>query len=128
MVLMHYGTNDVWDNQPTADIVAAYVAVIAEFRKQKPDVVFFVSRIIDLRPSGCDSCSSGVKSLANALSEDWAAENSTPTSPVHIVDDYESGFDPSNSADTADGVHPTLAGATKMATATYNDVIAKGYF
>jgi hypothetical protein len=128
IVLMHYGTNDVWDAQPTSAILAAYLAVIAEFRRQKPDVVFFVSKIIKLSPSGCANCLSNVQALAAALTDEWATTNSTPASPVHLVNAYDSGFDPTNSGDAADGVHPTLAGATKMATATYDDVIAKGYF
>jgi hypothetical protein len=128
MVIMHYGTNDVWDGQPTADILAAYLAVIAEFRKQKPDVVFFVSKIIKLDPSGCASCLASVQALAAALTDEWAITNSAPMSPVHVVDAHDSGFDPSNGADAADGVHPTLAGATKMATAIYDGVVAEGYF
>ncbi len=128
IVLMHYGTNDVWDGQSASSILAAYVSVIAEFRKQNANVIFFVSKIIKLNPSGCSSCLTNVAALAAALTDSWATTNSTATSPIYIVDNYDSGFDPNSTADTSDGVHPTLAGATKMATATYNGVIARGYF
>jgi lysophospholipase L1-like esterase len=128
IVLLHYGTNDVWDGQTPANILAAYLAVIAEFRKQNANVIFFVSKIIKLNPDGCGTCLSSVGALAAALTDSWASTNSTATSPIHLVDDYNSGFDPDNSADTGDGVHPTLAGATKMATATSQAVIARAYF
>jgi hypothetical protein len=128
IVLMHYGTNDVWDGQSAQNILAAYTAVIAEFRKQNPTVIFFVSKIIKLSPNGCGDCLSNVMALADAVTPDWASSNSLPTSPVHIVNAYDSGFDPTSAGDAADGVHPTAAGAMKLATATYADVTARGYF
>lgn len=128
IVLMHYGTNDVWDGQPTADILSAYATVIAEFRARNPSVVFFVSKIVKLSPKGCTSCPADAAALAAALTDAWATSNSLPNSPVFIVDDYDSGFDPTNTSDTADGVHPTRAGAQKMADATVAAVIAKDYF
>jgi GDSL-like Lipase/Acylhydrolase family len=128
IVLMHYGTNDIWDGRSASNILSAYVAVITEFRKQNPNVIFFVSKIIKLNPSGCGSCLTNVGNLAAALTATWASTNSTATSPITIIDHYNCGFDPSSSADTSDGVHPSLAGATKLATATYSAVTAAGYF
>ena len=128
IVLMHFGTNDVWDGVATSTILSAYVAVIAEFRKQNPKVIFFVSKIIKLDPSGCSSCLANVGALAAALTPAWAAANATATSPITIVDHYDSAFDPTKTADTADGVHPTPAGAAIMATVTYDAVVASGYF
>jgi lysophospholipase L1-like esterase len=128
IVLMHYGTNDVWDGQSTESILSAYLSVIAEFRKQNPKVIFLVSKIIKLNPSGCTNCLANVASLAAALTDAWASTNSTSTSPISIVDNYGSGFDPNSSADTSDGVHPTPAGAQKMANATVQALIAQNYF
>ena len=128
IVLMHFGTNDVWDGVATTTIMSAYVAVIAEFRKQNPNVIFFVSQIIKLDPSGCGDCLANVAALAAAVTSSWALTNSTPTSPIYIVDHYDSSFDPTNAADTTDGVHPTPAGAAIMATVTYNALVASGYF
>jgi len=128
IVLMHFGTNDVWDGIGTSTILSAYLAVIAEFRKQNPNVIFFVSKIIKLSPSGCTSCLTNVAALAAALTSTWASMNSTPTSPIRIIDHYDSAFDPTNSAHTADGVHPTPAGAAIMATTTVNAIAASGYF
>jgi lysophospholipase L1-like esterase len=128
IVLMHFGTNDVWDGVATSTILSAYVAVIAEFRKQNPNVIFFVSKIIKLDPAGCSNCLTNVGALATALTPAWAATNATTTSPITIVDHYDSAFDPTKTADTADGVHPTPAGAAIMATVTYDAVVASGYF
>ena len=128
IVFMHYGTNDVWDGIATSTILSAYLAVIAEFRKQNPNVIFFVSKIIKLSPAGCTSCLANVAALADALTPTWATTNSTATSPIYIVDHYGSDFDPTDQADSADGVHPTPAGAAFMATITANALAATGYF
>ncbi len=128
IVLMHFGTNDVWDGVSTSTIMSAYVAVIAEFRRQNPNVIFFVSKIIKLDPSGCGNCLTNVAALAAAVTPSWASTNSTATSPIYIVDHYDSTFDPTSTADTSDGVHPTPAGAAIMATVTYDAVTASGYF
>ena len=128
IVLMHFGTNDVWDGIATATITSAYLAVIAEFRKQNPNVIFFVSKIIKLDPSGCGNCLTNVAALAAAVTPSWASANSTSTSPIYVVDHYDSSFDPTSAADTSDGVHPTPAGAALMATVTYDAIVASGYF
>jgi len=128
IVFMHYGTNDVWDGIATATILSAYLAVITEFRNQNPNVIFFVSKIIKLSPAGCTNCLTNVGALADALTPSWASTNSTATSPIYIVDNYDSDFDPTNTSDSADGVHPTAAGAAKMAPVTAAALAATGYF
>ena len=72
--------------------------------------------------------SRNVAALAAAVTPSWASANSTATSPIYIVDHHGSSFDPTNTAHTSDGVHPTSAGAAIMATITYNAVAASGYF
>jgi len=128
IVLMHFATNDIWDGRATSEILSSFVAVITEFRKNNPNVIFFVSKIIKLSPTGCGSCLTNVAALAAALTPAWATANATPSSPIFIVDHYDCGFDPTNKADTADGVHPTPAGATMMATTSYDALVASGYF
>ncbi|MES1207387.1 MAG: GDSL-type esterase/lipase family protein, partial [Pseudomonadota bacterium] len=120
IVLMHFATNDCWDGQPTQTILAAYVAVIAEFRKQNPNVIFFVSKIIPLTPA-----LTAAANLNAAVTPAWATTNSLPTSPIHIID-HATGFTPAS--DTGDGVHPNPAGAQKMSTASVNALAAAEYF
>ena len=120
MVLMHYATNDCWDGEPTALILSAWQAILAEFRKQNPNVIFFISKIIPLAPAPQNAVA-----LNAMVTPAWAAANATPTSPVYIIDHW-TGFD--DATDTVDGVHPNASGAMKMATASYNALVAAGYF
>jgi len=120
MVLMHYATNDCWDGEPTALILSSWQAILAEFRKQNPNVIFFISKIIPLAPAPQNAVA-----LNAMVTPAWAAANATPTSPVYIIDHW-TGFD--DATDTVDGVHPNASGAMKMATASYNALVAAGYF
>jgi hypothetical protein len=120
IVLMHYATNDCWDGEPTALILSAWQAILAEFRKQNPNVIFFVSKIIPLVPAPQNAIA-----LNAMVTPAWAAANATPTSAVYIIDHW-TGFD--DATDTVDGVHPNPVGAMKMATASYNALVAAGYF
>jgi lysophospholipase L1-like esterase len=125
IVLMHYGTNDVWSSVKSAEIVSAYLFVINQFRSQNPTVIFFVSKIIPMNPSGCGNCTSGVAALDALLTATWASTNSTPTSPIYIVDQSATI---NTGTDTADGVHPNAAGAQKMADVAYTAIAAQNYF
>jgi hypothetical protein len=120
IVLMHYATNDVWDNESTTLILMAWQAILAEFRKNNPNVIFFISKIIPLTPAPQNAIA-----LDAAVTPAWAAANATPTSPVYIIDHW-TGFNATT--DTMDGVHPNPVGAMKMATASYDALVAAGYF
>jgi hypothetical protein len=120
IVLMHFATNDCWDGEPTATILGAYLAVVAEFRKQNPNVIFFISKIIPLIPAPANAVA-----LNAAVTPAWATANSTATSPIRIIDHW-TGFNATT--DTVDGVHPNAVGAQKMSTASYNALVAAGYF
>ena len=120
IVLMHYATNDCWDGEPTQLILSAYVAVIAEFRKQNPNVIFFVSKIIPLTPAIMNAAN-----LNAAVTPAWASMNATANSPIYIID-HATGFNATT--DTMDGVHPNPAGAQKMSTASVAALAAAGYF
>jgi lysophospholipase L1-like esterase len=125
IVLMHFGTNDVWSGVAPAEIMSAYVFVIDHFRTQNPNVIFFVSKIISSNPSGCSNCPASVATLDAMVTPAWATANSTSTSPIYIVD-QSATINPST--DTVDGVHPNPAGAQKMADVAYTAVSAKNLF
>ncbi len=125
IVLMHFATNDVWDGEPTATILASYLAVVAEFRKQNPNVIFFISKIIPLAPAGAPTAPMNAINLNAAVTPAWASTNSTATSPIWIIDHW-TGFDATT--DTVDGVHPTVAGAEKMSMASVAALGASAYF
>jgi lysophospholipase L1-like esterase len=129
VVLMQYGTNDVWNHVATNTILDAYSFVLDAFRQQNPNVIFFVAQIPPLNPSGCADCEANVEAL-NAAMPAWAASQNTASSPVFVVDIWSSlapasGYVP-KSTDTADGCHPTPAGSQKMADKWYEALLATG--
>jgi len=113
LVLMHFGTNDVWNNLTPANILNAYTAILNKLRMVNPNVRVMVAQIIPLQPSGCSDCPTRAQNL-NAQIPAWATSNSTAASPITVVDQF-TGFNPAQGQDTSDGVHPNASGSTKIA-------------
>jgi len=118
IVLMHFGTNDVWNNFTPTNILSAYTAILNKLRAVNPNVRVLVAQIIPLQPSGCNDCPTRAQTL-NAQIPTWAAANSTAASPITVVDQY-TGFNPATGQDTSDGVHPNAAGSAKIAAKWFN--------
>lgn len=111
-VLMHFGTNDVWNGIPASDILAAYDTLLAQMRAHDPRMRVMVAQIIPMDSGrSCATCGQGVRDL-NAAIPAWAAANTTAESPVTVVDQW-TGFD--TDEDTYDGVHPSASGDRKIA-------------
>jgi lysophospholipase L1-like esterase len=115
IVLMHLGTNDVWNARSTSEILAAYSTLVDQMRAQNPNVQVIVAQILPMNPSNCPECSQRVVDL-NAAIPAWANDKRTAQSPVTIVDQW-AGF--STATDTVDGVHPNTAGIQKMSDRWY---------
>ncbi|MFC6080232.1 cellulose binding domain-containing protein [Sphaerisporangium aureirubrum] len=116
IVLMHLGTNDVWNNVATATIIAAFTKLVDQMRASNANTKIIVAKIVPMTPSGCTWCPSGVTALNDAI-PGWAAGKSTTQSPITVVDQY-TGFD--TVADTTgDGVHPDDSGFQKMSDRWY---------
>lgn len=115
IVLMHFGTNDVWSNRSTSAILAAYGKLVDQMRVSNPHMRVLVAQIIPMSPSTCGECGQRVVALNNAI-PGWAASKSTAQSPVVVVDQW-TGF--STAADTYDGVHPNSGGDQKMSDRWY---------
>ena len=111
IVLMHLGTNDVWNNRSPQTILAAYSTMVDQMRAQNPAVRVLVAQILPMAPADCGECGARVTALNQAIPA-WAAARSTAASPVVVVDQW-TGFVPAT--DTGDGVHPNDAGTRKMA-------------
>lgn len=124
VVLMHFGTNDVWNNLAPAQILQAYADVVASLRRAQPNVIVFVAQIIPMSPSGCAECGERVKALNRQIPA-WAENLSTARSPVYVVDQW-TGFE--TARHTYDGVHPTLDGAKKMADAWFAALVQRKLF
>ncbi|AVT38190.1 cellulose binding domain-containing protein [Plantactinospora sp. BB1] len=115
VVLMHFGTNDVWSNRATSTILAAYGKLVDQMRASNPAMKILVAKIIPMAPSTCAECGQRVVALNDAI-PGWAASKSTAGSPIVVVDQW-TGF--STGSDTYDGVHPNAAGDQKMSDRWY---------
>jgi lysophospholipase L1-like esterase len=115
VVLMHFGTNDVWNNLSPSTILAAFTTMVGQMRASNPAMRIVVAQIIPMNPSNCAECAQRVVAL-NAAIPAWAAGLSTTASPITVVDQW-TGFD--TATDTYDGVHPNDAGNVKIANRWY---------
>jgi lysophospholipase L1-like esterase len=115
VVMMHLGTNDVWNNIAPATILAAFGKLVDQMRASKPTMKILVAKILPMNPSGCPDCGQRVVNLDNAIPA-WASGKSTSASPITVVDQW-SGF--STSSNTIDGVHPNDSGNQKMSDRWY---------
>ncbi len=120
IVLMHFGTNDVWSNIAPATILAAYGRLVDQMRASNPTMRILVAKIIPMAPSSCPECGQRVVALNSAI-DGWAAGKTTGQSPIVVVDQW-TGF--STAADTYDGVHPNATGDRKMSDGWYPALVA----
>ncbi|MFG2134840.1 GDSL-type esterase/lipase family protein [Streptomyces sp. NPDC048751] len=115
IVVMHFGTNDVWSSIAPDRILAAYTKLVEQMRASNPDMRILVAQLIPMNPSNCTGCSQRVVDF-NARIPEWARATSTSRSPVTVVDQW-TGF--STATDTYDGVHPSASGDEKIAARWY---------
>lgn len=116
IVMMHFGTNDVWSGLPTTTILDAFTTLVTQMRANNPNMKILVAQIIPMDPArSCADCDVRVIALNNAI-PGWASSLSTSQSPIVVVDQW-TGFD--TSTDTYDGVHPNDAGNLKISDGWY---------
>lgn len=123
IVLMHFGTNDVWCNLSPDQILDAFTTLVTQMRDNNPNMIIFVAQIIPVAPESCPECPQRTIEFNDAIPA-WAAELSTTSSPIIVVDHW-TGFDPAT--DTYDGVHPNDLGIEKLADNWYGpltDILA----
>ncbi|MEU5396276.1 GDSL-type esterase/lipase family protein [Streptomyces tibetensis] len=111
IVVMHFGTNDVWSSIAPDRILAAYTKLVGQMRASNPDMRILVAQLIPMNPSTCAACAQRVVDF-NARIPGWARATGTERSPVSVVDQW-TGF--STATDTYDGVHPNASGDAKIA-------------
>ena len=115
VVMMHFGTNDVWNARSPATILAAFTKLVGQMRAANPAMKILVAQIMPMTPANCADCAQRVTAF-NAAIPPWAAATSTAASPVTVVDQW-TGFD--TATDTPDGVHPNDNGNRKIADRWY---------
>lgn len=116
IVIMHFGTNDVWSTKPNQDILDAFSKLVDQMRDNNPNMKILVAKIIPMDPDrSCSTCGQGVITLNNSL-DSWASGKTSSQSPVIIVDQW-TGFN--TDTDTYDGVHPNDSGDRKISDKWY---------
>jgi len=110
IVMMHLGTNDVWNARSPDVILAAFSKLVDQMRAQNPNMQILVAQILPMNPSNCPECGNRVVAF-NAAIPSWAAGKTTAQSPIVVVDQW-TGY--STAADTTDGVHPNNTGNRKI--------------
>ncbi len=120
IVMMHFGTNDVWSNRTTDQILAAYSKLVDQMRASNAAMKILVAKIIPVAPSSCPECPARTVALNNTI-PGWAASKTTSQSPITVVDQW-TGWNATT--DTGDGVHPNDAGIVKMADKWYAPLAA----
>ncbi|MDP5312650.1 GDSL-type esterase/lipase family protein [Streptomyces poriferorum] len=111
IVVMHFGTNDVWSSIAPDTILAAYTKLVGQMRASNPAMKVLVAQIIPINPSSCAECAARTVAFNERIPA-WARGITTAQSPVTVVDQW-TGFD--TATDTYDGVHPNAVGDAKMA-------------
>ena len=119
VVMMHLGTNDVWNNRSPAEITAAFGTMVDWMRESKKTIKILVAQIIPMRPSNCAQCGDRVVALNKAIPA-WAAAKNATESPIVVVDCW-TGFDPAR--DAGDGVHPNSSGNEKLANCWFEALV-----
>ena len=103
VVLVHLGSNDVFQDESLSSTLEELRAVIQAIRGVRPECTFLLAQIIPTRNAGANR---GIRELNDAIPE-LAGSLSTSVSPVLVVDQF-TGFDAATQ--TYDGVHPNPAG------------------
>lgn len=115
IVIMHFGTNDIWSALTSDQILTAFSKLVDQMRASNPNMKILVAQIIPVAPPSCADCPQRTIAF-NAAIPAWAASKSTSASPIVVVDQW-TGFNPAT--DTNDGVHPNDAGIVKIANKWY---------
>ena len=113
VVLMHAGSNDMFQSQSVSSTITELGQIIDRIRAANPNVKILLAKLI--LPTEWYGRLARVKALNDAIPA-LVAQKHTTQSPVILVD-QSAGFDAA--ADTFDGVHTNVSGENKMAARWY---------
>jgi acyl-CoA thioesterase I len=106
IVLIHLGSNDIFQNENPANVAQELGSLIDTIRQVKPDTEIMLAKLISSSYN-----SQGITAL-NALIDGVASSRSYAPYPPVIVVDQASGYLP---YDNYDGVHPAPSGEARIA-------------
>ncbi|MCC9166756.1 GDSL-type esterase/lipase family protein [Pontibacter harenae] len=123
IVLMHLGTNDVFDNQSTSSTLEELQLVISTLRSVNKDVIILIAKLIPANRAslGDKDIPERLEDLNNEIAK-LAPTLSTTESPVILVD-QNNDFNPTPGVDTWDGIHPNTSGEKKMAEKWFDAIV-----
>ncbi len=108
IVLLHIGTNDLYQRQGVQSTINNIGSIIDRLRTVNPNIRILVAQLI----ASSNPRHKDIPALNAQLPALVAAKNRV-TSPVVLVDQF-TGFDPTTMA-TTDGFHPNAIGESRMA-------------
>ncbi len=114
VVLMHVGSNDMFQGQSVSSTISELSQMIDRIRAANPYVKILLAKLIP--PTEWNGRLSRINALNNAI-PGLVAQKNTSRSPVILVD-QTAGF--YAHSDTYDGVHPNSSGESKMAARWYD--------
>jgi|GEM_PF-1359364 len=114
VVLMHAGSNDMFQSQSVSGTLEELSQIIDRLRAVNPYVTILLAQIIPA--SDWNGRLARIKALNDAI-PGLVTRKHTTQSPILLVD-QATGFYPSS--DTFDGVHPNASGENKMAARWYD--------
>ncbi|WP_422769707.1 GDSL-type esterase/lipase family protein [Plantactinospora sp. WMMC1484] len=115
-ILLHIGTNDVFQNRDLPNAPNRLAALIDRITTTAPNAKLFVATIV---PAGSASTDAQVRSF-NAAIPQIVQTRANAGRQVYLVNMYSA----LTAADLADGIHPNATGYSKMATTWYNALLA----
>ncbi len=114
VVLMHLGSNDMFQDQSVTGTLIELRDVVRVLRQDNPRVIILMAKLIPAHgPTVGTNKETNVRLFNNEIPR-LVQELNTAQSPVILVDQY-TGFNAAPGEDTFDGIHANTKGAIKMA-------------
>lgn len=113
IVLLHLGTNDIFQGQSIESTISDLMLIIESIRIEKPDATILLAKVIPSERNTEDlvTLNKSIETLANSLNN--------KTSRVLVVD-HETGY---KQSDNSDGIHPNENGEIKVADNWFNGIM-----
>lgn len=119
VVLLHFGTNDMFRNHPLPETLTKLRRLVALLRGDNPNVIIFMAKLIPAYDQKVGLQAAFNIGRFNNEIPALVQELHTQESPVILIDQHHN-FDPFPGKDSYDGVHPNESGEKKMAGKWFN--------